>query len=101
MPQNMQSQVPVEMSLEISTQHHSAVLGSRSTNLSTIMRETSTKILFPDAEDPNIPSLKKSNVRIIGEIDQVYMARQQLVVSWTCAHRNHNISYLTHTHIVL
>jgi protein bicaudal C len=96
MPQNMQSQVPVEMSLEISTQHHSAVLGLRSTNLSTIMRETCTKILFPDAEDPNIASLKKSNVRIIGEIDQVYMARQQLVVSWTCAHRNHKIFYLSH-----
>jgi hypothetical protein len=44
------------------------------------MRETKTKILFPDAEDPNIPSLKKSNVRIIGDIDQVYLARQQLIV---------------------
>ncbi|XP_059471574.1 protein bicaudal C homolog 1-A [Neocloeon triangulifer] len=73
--------VPVEMSLEISTQHHTAVLGARSINLSTIMQETNTKILFPDAEDPNIASLKKSNVRIIGDIDQVYLARQQLIGS--------------------
>ncbi|XP_065332971.1 protein bicaudal C isoform X1 [Cloeon dipterum] len=75
------NQVPVEMSLEISTQHHSAVLGPGSSNLRTVMRETKTKILFPDAEDPNIPSLKKSNVRIIGDIDQVYLARQQLIGS--------------------
>lgn len=77
----LQSQVMVEMSLEISPQHHSVVLGRHSSNLKTIMQQTATRILFPDAEDPNIPPLKKSNIRISGNIDKVYLARQQLIVS--------------------
>lgn len=47
-----------------------------------IMQRTGTQIMFPDAGDPNIPSLKKSNVTITGDINNVYLARQQLVVSW-------------------
>lgn len=46
-----------------------------------IMQRTATQIMFPDAGDPNIPSLKKSNVTITGDINNVYLARQQLVVS--------------------
>jgi len=46
------------------------------------MQRTATQIMFPDAGDPNIPSLKKSNVTITGDINNVYLARQQLVVSW-------------------
>ena len=46
-----------------------------------IMQRTGTQIMFPDAGDPNIPSLKKSNVTITGSIHNVYLARQQLVVS--------------------
>lgn len=45
------------------------------------MQRTATQIMFPDAGDPNIPSLKKSNVTITGDIHNVYSARQQLVVS--------------------
>lgn len=44
------------------------------------MQRTATQIMFPDAGDPNIPSLKKSNVTITGTIHNVYLARQQLVV---------------------
>ncbi|KAF4530658.1 hypothetical protein B566_EDAN004897 [Ephemera danica] len=75
------SNVDVEMSLEISPQHHSVVLGRQSCNLKTIMGQTGTRILFPDAEDPNIPTIKKSNIRISGAIDKVYLARQHLIGS--------------------
>jgi len=67
--------------MEISPQHHSIVLGKQSSNLKMIMQRTATQIMFPDAGDPNIPSLKKSNVTITGDIHNVYLARQQLVVS--------------------
>lgn len=66
--------------MEISPQHHSIVLGKQSSNLKMIMQRTATQIMFPDAGDPNIPSLKKSNVTITGAIHNVYLARQQLVV---------------------
>jgi protein bicaudal C len=71
------------MTLEISPQHHSVVLGKNSNNLKQIMQQTSTQIMFPDAGDPNIPNLKKSNICITGTIHNVYLARQQLMV---CAH---------------
>lgn len=45
------------------------------------MSNTKAQIMFPDAGDPNIPMLKKSNVTITGNIKDVYLARQQLVVS--------------------
>jgi protein bicaudal C len=76
-----QSQIQVQMSMEISPQHHSVVLGKQSNNLKSIMQRTATQIMFPDAGDPNIPSLKKSNVTITGSIHNVYLARQQLMVS--------------------
>jgi hypothetical protein len=73
------------MTLEISPQHHSIVLGKNSNNLKQIMQRTSTKIMFPDAGDPNIPNLKKSNICITGTIHNVYLARQQLMV-WSYFH---------------
>lgn len=72
------------MSMEISPQHHPVVLGKGSSNLKAIMQRTNTQIMFPDANDPNIPTIKKSNVTITGTIHNVYLARQQLMVS----HRN-------------
>ncbi|XP_031849629.1 protein bicaudal C isoform X2 [Nomia melanderi] len=81
MCQNLANQIQVQMSMEISPQHHSIVLGKQSSNLKMIMQRTATQIMFPDAGDPNIPSLKKSNVTITGGIHNVYLARQQLVGS--------------------
>ncbi|XP_008547286.1 protein bicaudal C isoform X1 [Microplitis demolitor] len=81
MCKNLANQIPVQMSMEISPQHHSVVLGKQNGNLKLIMQRTSTQIMFPDAGDPNIPSLKKSNVIITGSIDNVYLARQQLIGS--------------------
>lgn len=68
------------MSMEISPQHHPIVLGKGSSNLKAIMQRTNTQIMFPDASDPNIPMIKKSNITITGQIDNVYIARQQLMV---------------------
>ncbi|XP_012278295.1 protein bicaudal C homolog 1 isoform X2 [Orussus abietinus] len=78
---NLASQIQVQMSMEISPQHHSIVLSKQSSNLKMIMQHTGTQIMFPDAGDPNIPNLKKSNVTITGSIHNVYLARQQLVGS--------------------
>ncbi|XP_046753461.1 protein bicaudal C isoform X2 [Diprion similis] len=81
MCENLANQIQVQMSVEISPQHHTIVLGKQSCNLKMIMQRTGTQIMFPDAGDPNIPSLKKSNVTITGGIHNVYLARQQLVGS--------------------
>lgn len=88
---NAQSQIQVQMSMEISPQHHSIVLGKQNSNLKMIMQRTGTQVMFPDAGDPNIPSLKKSNVIITGAIHNVYLARQQLVVS---SHRHPYLSVI-------
>ncbi|PNF27721.1 hypothetical protein B7P43_G12775 [Cryptotermes secundus] len=81
MCESLAAQVQVHMTLEISPQHHSIVLGKNSNNLKQIMQQTSTKIMFPDAGDPNISSLKKSNICITGTIHNVYLARQHLMGS--------------------
>ncbi|CAH0400739.1 unnamed protein product [Chilo suppressalis] len=75
------SQTQVQMSLEISPMHHSVVMGRGAEQLKVIMKGTGTQIMFPDADDPNIPALKKSCVTITGQIKDVYAARQQLVGS--------------------
>lgn len=80
-PQLFQSQTQVQMSLEISPMHHSVVMGRGAEQLKVIMKGTNTQIMFPDADDPNIPMIKKSCVTITGNIKDVYAARQQLVVS--------------------
>nr|XP_018909986.1 PREDICTED: protein bicaudal C [Bemisia tabaci] len=78
---SLANQMPVHMSMEISPIHHSVVLGRNNTNLKTIMHHTGVQVMFPDANDPNIPSLKKSSVTITGGINQVYLARQMLLGS--------------------
>ncbi|CAG9564877.1 unnamed protein product [Danaus chrysippus] len=75
------SQTQVQMSLEISPMHHSVVVGRGAEQLKIIMKGTGTQIMFPDADDPNIPALRKSCVTITGQIKDVYAARQQLVGS--------------------
>lgn len=42
------------------------------------MQCTNCRIILPDAQDPNIAVLKKSNVSIAGNIHDVYRARQML-----------------------
>lgn len=56
--------------------------GPNAINLKTIMAQTGAQIVFPEANDPIIPVLKKSSVTLSGNIDSVYLARQMLVVSW-------------------
>ena len=67
--------VPVVMTMEISPQHHTTVLGKGNINLKIIMQRTNTTIIFPDAGDPNIPPIKKGSVTISGAIHNVYLAR--------------------------
>ncbi|KAK9883318.1 hypothetical protein WA026_001498 [Henosepilachna vigintioctopunctata] len=81
MCEKLANQTPVQMSMEISPHHHQTVLGKNHSNLKAIMQYTNCQIMFPDAQDPNIPSLKKSNVSISGGIHQVYQARQLLMGS--------------------
>lgn len=69
------------MSMEISPHHHQIVLGKNHSHLKAIMQYTNCQIMFPDAQDPNIPNLKKSNVNITGNIHNVYKARQLLMGS--------------------
>ncbi|CAH1977678.1 unnamed protein product [Acanthoscelides obtectus] len=78
---NLASQIPIQMSMEISPHHHPAVLGKNHSNLKAIMKYTNCQIMFPDAQDPNIPNLKKSNINITGNILNVYKARQLLMGS--------------------
>jgi len=68
------------MVMEISPQHHKIVMGPGNETLRAITRRTGAQILFPDAKDPNIPSIKKSSVTITGHIHNVYAARQMLIV---------------------
>ncbi|XP_066994611.1 protein bicaudal C [Anabrus simplex] len=75
------SQVRIQMSLEVSPQHRSIILGHNCRNLKAIMRNTSTQIMVADDSDPNIPSLHKGNITITGSIHNVYLARQQLLGS--------------------
>ncbi|XP_055548937.1 protein bicaudal C [Wyeomyia smithii] len=81
MCESIASQIPVQMQLEISTQHHPIVLGRASSNLREIMSRTGTQIMFPDANDVNIKPIKRSQVTITGSINGVYLARQQLIGS--------------------
>lgn len=68
------------MVMEISPQHHKIVMGPGNETLRAISHQTGAQILFPDAKDPNIPSIKKSSVTITGHIHNVYAARQMLIV---------------------
>ncbi|KAF7265823.1 protein bicaudal C [Rhynchophorus ferrugineus] len=81
MCENLANQIPVQMSMEISPHHHQIVLAKNHSNLKAIMQYTGCQIMFPDAQDPNIPTLKKSNINITGNIHNVYKARQLLMGS--------------------
>ena len=61
--------VSVTMNMEISPNHHSFVAGQNNVNLRIIMQSTNTKILFPDAADPNIDPIKKGSVSITGKLN--------------------------------
>ncbi|KAL5239743.1 hypothetical protein ACI65C_007153 [Semiaphis heraclei] len=78
---NLANQVLILMVMEISPQHHKIVMGPGNETLRAITRRTGAQILFPDAKDPNIPSIKKSSVTITGHIHNVYAARQMLIGS--------------------
>lgn len=78
---SLANQMPVQMTVEISPQHHSFVLGRNNENLKRIMQRTATKITFPDSNDLSLPPLKKSTITISGAIDNVYLARQNIVGS--------------------
>ena len=73
--------VPVVMTMEISPQHHTTVLGKGNINLKIIMQRTNTTIIFPDAGDPNIPPIKKGSVTISGAIHNVYLARYSVLIA--------------------
>ncbi|XP_039277929.1 protein bicaudal C homolog 1 [Nilaparvata lugens] len=73
--------VQIQMFMEISPHHHQIVRGNGDSNLLKIMGLTKTKILFPDVDNPCVPTLKKSNVSITGAIHDVYLARQMLMGS--------------------
>lgn len=75
------NQTAIHMMMEISPLHHPTVVGNSGENLKRIIQRTGTQILFPDSNDPSIPSLKKSSITITGSIHNVYLARQQLVGS--------------------
>eukprot|EP00731_Ephydatia_muelleri_P025842 Em0017g925a len=66
---------PVELHMEIPSQHHRVVIGNAGMNLSKITQETSTTIQFPD------PTYKaQSNLVIIrGGIEGVLLARHRLI----------------------
>ncbi|XP_016945476.4 protein bicaudal C [Drosophila suzukii] len=77
--ESIASQILVNVQMEISPQHHEIVKGKNNVNLLSIMDRTQTKIIFPDLSDMNVKPLKKSQVTISGRIDDVYLARQQLL----------------------
>ncbi|EDV30647.1 uncharacterized protein Dana_GF14935, isoform C [Drosophila ananassae] len=77
--ESIASQILVNVQMEISPQHHEIVKGKNNVNLLSIMERTQTKIIFPDLSDMNVKPLKKSQVTISGRIDNVYLARQQLL----------------------
>ena len=63
---------PVTMNMEISPVHHSFVLGQNNINIRVIMHYTNTNILFPDAADSNILTIKKGSVSITGKFDKSF-----------------------------
>ncbi|XP_045126469.1 protein bicaudal C homolog 1-B-like isoform X2 [Portunus trituberculatus] len=75
------SQVPIQMAVEVSPQHHSYMLGRNNDNIKRIMHRTSTKIVFPDWNDPSLSPLKKSTITISGSLENVYLARQNIIGS--------------------
>lgn len=75
------SQMAVEMTVEISPQHHAFVLGPNNENFKRIMHRTATTIQFPDSSDSTLAPLRRSSVTISGAIENVYLARQNILGS--------------------
>lgn len=75
------SSVQVESTMEITPIQHPFVRAVNDSNVHAIMMNTGAKIIFPDLTDGNIQQIKRSRVYISGEINCVYNARQQLLVS--------------------
>ncbi|XP_025829225.1 protein bicaudal C homolog 1 [Agrilus planipennis] len=101
----VRNEIHVQMSMEISPQHHSIVTGKNHANLKAIMQRTNTQIMFPDAKDPNIPSLKKNpHVRIAGRPNDVHTAKERIMtVLDTRSNRvimKMDVSYTDHSHII-
>ncbi|XP_046644373.1 protein bicaudal C homolog 1-like [Daphnia pulicaria] len=68
---------PVKLSMEVSFTTHSHIIGRAGTNINTVMKETSTKIHFPD--ENRVAGEKKSNeVTISGELVNVETARRRI-----------------------
>ena len=63
------NKIPISMTTVISPNHHSFVAGQNDIHLGIIMQSTNTKILFPDAADPNIDPIKKGSVSITGKLN--------------------------------
>lgn len=65
--------------MEVSFTTHSHIIGRAGTNINTVMKETSTKIHFPD--ENRVAGEKKSNeVTISGELVNVETARRRIRV---------------------
>jgi protein bicaudal C len=71
----------VESTMEISAVQHPFVRAINDSNVHAIMMNTGAKIIFPDLTDGNIQQIKRSRIYISGDINCVYNARQQLIVS--------------------
>ena len=70
------------MQLEIAPQHHLFIIGRGGVNIKQIMQRTCASIHFPD---PNTATpQRKGTVYITGTIESVFLARQQLIVSFVC-----------------
>lgn len=67
------------MSIEVSFTAHSHIIGRAGANINTVMKETCTKIHFPDQN--RVAGEKKSNeVTISGELINVEKARSRIRV---------------------
>ena len=77
---SLQNQMPVQMFVEVSPQHQSFVTGGNNETLKRIMQTTNTQICIPDrATDDEFNA--KHRISISGAINNVYTARQNIIVS--------------------
>ena len=77
---SLQASLAISTQLEIAPQHHLFMIGRGGANIKQIMQRTGASIHFPD---PNTAyPQRKGTVYITGGIESVYLARQQLIVSY-------------------
>ena len=70
---------PVKMFMEVSFTTHSHIIGRAGANINSVMKETVTKIHFPDQN--RVAGEKKSNqVTVSGELINVETARRRIRV---------------------